>query len=325
MWQKIISIIENNERFVLSSHINPDCDALGSELALAEYLRSLGKTVSIINTDSTAANYRFLDPKQRIDQFSEKRHTRIIKKADVIIVLDASGGWERLGGVGKWLARAEAIKLCIDHHPDATDFVDVAVVDTEASATSELIYELIVAMGGSLSKHIAQALYAAIVTDTGSFRFPKTSPRTHRITAELLAAGADPMYIYRQIYEQNLLEAVQLKGHIMASIQTAANGQIAYYGVSQNTLKQFNVKTSELDGVASLGQLIGGVRVTIFCMELPQDRVKISLRSDGTVTVNQIAFDYGGGGHPSAAGAIGEGSLAGIMAELVAKVEPLLP
>lgn len=325
LWQKIISIIENNERFVLSSHINPDCDALGSELALAEHLRSLGKTVNILNTDTAAANYRFLDPKQRIQQYSEKRHTRLIKKAEVIIVLDASGGWERLGTVGKALARAEAIKLCIDHHPDATDFVDVAVIDTDASATGELVYDLILAMGGSLSKHIAQALYAAIVTDTGSFRFPKTSPRTHRITAELLAADADPMYIYRQIYEQNLLENIQLKGHIMASIQTAADGQVAYYGVSQNTLKQFDVKTSELDGVASIGQLIGGVRVTIFCMELPQDRVKISLRSDGTVAINQIASYYGGGGHPSAAGAIAEGSLAGILAELVAKVEPILP
>jgi len=324
LWQKIISIIENNERFVLSSHINPDCDALGSELALAEQLRSLGKTVNIINTDPVAANYLFLDRKQRIQQYSEKRHSRIIKKAEVVIVLDASGGWERLGAVGKALAQAEAIKLCIDHHPDATDFVDVAVVDTEASATGELIYDLIMAMGGSLSNNIAQSLYAAIVTDTGSFRFPKTSPRTHRITAELLVAGADPMYIYRQIYEQNLLETIQLKGHIMASIRTAANGQIAYYGVSQNTLKQFDVKTSELDGVASLGQLIGGVRVTIYCMELPQERVKISLRSDGTVTINQIAFGYGGGGHPSAAGAIAEGHLAEVMAEIIAKVEHLL-
>ena len=170
LWQKIISIIENNERFVLSSHINPDCDALGSELALAEQLRSLGKTVNIINTDPVAANYRFLDRKQRIQQYSEKRHSRIIKKAEVVIVLDASGGWERLGAVGKALAQAEAIKLCIDHHPDATDFVDVAVVDTEASATGELIYDLIMAMGGSLSNNIAQSLYAAIVTDTGSGR-----------------------------------------------------------------------------------------------------------------------------------------------------------
>ncbi|MCB0210847.1 MAG: bifunctional oligoribonuclease/PAP phosphatase NrnA [Anaerolineae bacterium] len=323
MWQKIISIIENNKNFVLSSHMNPDCDALGSELALAEHLRTLGKTVTIINTDPVASNFRFLDPKQRINQFSESRHARIIKKADVVIVLDASGSWKRLGIIGKSLEKADAVKLCIDHHPDPTDFVDLAVVDTDASATGELIYDLIMTMGGTISKIIAQALYAAIITDTGSFRFPKTSPRTHRIAAELLAAGADSMAIYRQIYEQNPLGAIQAQGRIMESIRLAADGQIAFYGVTQATLHQFGIKSAELDGVASLGQMIGGVRVTVYCMELSQERTKISLRSDGTVLINTIAAEYGGGGHPSAAGAIAEGPLDSVLAEVVGKVERL--
>jgi phosphoesterase RecJ-like protein len=324
LWQKIIRIIQDNQTFVITSHVNPDCDALGSELVLAEHLRKLGKKVTIINSDPIPAAYRFLDLQGLIRRYSPTRHSSIIRKAEVIIVLDASGGWERIGPVGEILAQTKAIKICIDHHPEATDFVDVAVIDTNAAATAELIYDLLLAMGGSLSESMAQSLYAAIMTDTGSFRFPKTNPRTHRIAAELLAAGVNPLEIYSQIYEQNSLPQVRLKGHVIDSIKTEANGQIAYYGLNQNTLKAYGVKASELDGFASLGQEIGGVRVVIFCMERSKGRVKISLRSDGTVAVNQIAAEYNGGGHPSAAGAIVEGKLDEVMAETVEKVKSLL-
>lgn len=324
MWQEIITAIQQHTRFIISSHINPDCDALGSELALAEHLERLGKKPTIINTDPTSANYRFLDPKRRVKQYSQKKHAKLIDQADVIIVVDASGGWDRLGAVGPVLGQTEALKLCIDHHPDATDFVDLAVVDTDSAATAELILDLIAHMGQPLTLTMAQALYAAIITDTGNFRFPKTSPRTHRLTATLLEAGADPLHIYRQIHEQNRLGAVQVKGQIMESIQTSAHGQLAYYSVSQATLKKFKAKTSDLDGVATLGQMIGGVRVSVFCSEVSNGRVKISLRSDGSLRINQIAVEYGGGGHPSAAGAIVPGKLEVVLAEVIGKVEALL-
>ena len=233
-------------------------------MALAEHLNNLGKQVSIINSDPIPEAYRFLDLKKVIKRYAFKKHAAVINKADIIFVLDASGGWERLGAVGKALEQAQALKICIDHHPDATDFVDVAIIDTDAAATAELIYNLLLAMNGSLSNNMAQALYAAILTDTGSFRFPKTSVQTHHITADLLAAGVDPLHIYSQIYEQDSLGAVQLRGHVLESIETAANGQIAYYGLRQSTLKSYGVKASELDGFASLGQQIKGVRVVIF-------------------------------------------------------------
>jgi phosphoesterase RecJ-like protein len=293
-------------------------------LALAEHLEALGKRVSIINSDAVPALYRFLDTQHRFKRFTPKKHNSLIQEAEVIIVLDASGGWERLGPVGQALNQAAGVKLCIDHHPDGSDFVDIAVIDTEAAATGELIYALIMAMSGSISKDMAQALYAALLTDTGSFRFPKTSPQTHHIAAGLLAAGVDPLYIYRRVYEQNSAGSVRLKGQVMASIQTAANGQVAYYGLGKDVLKHYKVKVSELDGIASLGQQIAGVRVSIFCMEASRGRVKISLRSDGSAAINQLALAYGGGGHPSAAGAIVQGKLDQIMAELVVKATALV-
>lgn len=324
MWQKIIATIQHYSTFVITSHLSPDCDALGSELALAEHLNNLGKTVTILNSDPVPAAFRFLDPQRVIKKYSAAKHDGLIKKAQVIIVLDASGGWKRIGRVGEVLAHAKAVKICIDHHPDATDFVDIAVVDTDAAATGELIYDLIMAMGGPLSPTIAHSLYAALVTDTGSFRFPKTSPRTHQITAGLLEAGAQPYYIYRQLYEQYPLPRVRLKGHVLDSIKTEAEGQIAYYGLDQATLKAYKVKTSELDGFASLGQEIGGVRVVVFCLQSSKSKVKISLRSDGTIEINQLAVVYGGGGHASAAGAVVAGKLNDVMAEVVEKVKMLL-
>lgn len=324
LWQQIIPIIEQNTNFIITSHLNPDCDALGSELALAEHLQNLGKKVLILNSDPTPQPYRFLDPQHMIKKYVPARHACIIKKAEVIIVVDASGGWKRVGSVGEALAQTQAITVCIDHHPDPTDFVKTAVVDTTAAATAELIFDLIEATQGIISSQIAQALYAGIITDTGNFRFPKTSARTHHITAKLLEAGIDPLIIYRQIYEKYPLGRVRLKGHVIDSIKTTAHGQLAYYGLDQATLKAYKVKTSELDGFASLGQEIGGVRVVVFCLQSSKSKVKISLRSDGSVAINQLAAAYGGGGHPSAAGATVAGSLEEILADVVDKAKSLL-
>lgn len=325
LWQKIIQLIKDHQTFIITSHTNPDCDALGSELALADHLRRLGKQVTVINSDPVPTPFRFLDRKQgTIKRYSQSRHQALINQADLIFVLDASGGWERVGPVGQVLKQAKATKICIDHHPDTIDFVDIAVVDTDAAATAELIHSLLLAMNARLTPEMAQSLYAALVTDTGSFRFPKTSPRTHHVAAELLAAGADPSFIYSQLYEQYPLGRVRLKGQVINAIKTAANGQIAYYGLDRNTLKAYGVKVSDLDGFASLGQEIGGVRVTIFCLESSRTRVKISLRSNGTVAINQIAADYNGGGHPSAAGAVVTGKLDAVMTEVVEKAKKLL-
>ncbi|MDX1523099.1 MAG: DHH family phosphoesterase, partial [Anaerolineae bacterium] len=148
MWHDIIPIIQNNQRFVITSHVNPDCDALGSELALAELLRELGKQVSIINSDPVPSAYKFLDPRRKISRFSPKKHLAVINEAQVICVLDASGSWQRTGPVGDVLKQAQAIKICIDHHPDPADFVDLAVIDTGVSATAELIFDLLQTMGG---------------------------------------------------------------------------------------------------------------------------------------------------------------------------------
>ncbi len=330
MWSEVYRLISEKQHILITTHTNPDLDALGSELALDEYLTSLGKEVSILNSDSVPRPLRFVDPDRRLRTFSPRRHQPIIERAEIIFVLDASGGWERVGRIGQALAdRAKqpqggATVICIDHHPDPVDFAHLAVVSPDAAATAELIFDLITKSGGALTPSISRWLYLAILTDTGSFRFPKTSLQTHRIAACLIEAGADPMQLYRQVYEQHPLGTVRLKGHVLNSIQVGGGGQLAWYALSLDTLKAYDVKAAELDGFPGLGMQIGGVRVSLLCVEMPKGRVKVSLRSDGSLAVNQLAAQLDGGGHPSAAGAIVDGDLVRVTAQLVANIEALL-
>lgn len=330
MWSEVIRLINERQRFILTTHANPDLDALGSELALDEYLRWLGKEVSILNSDARPSQFRFADPERRLQTFSPGRHRHKIEQAQVIFVLDTSGGWERVGRIGAALAarantpQDRATVICIDHHPDPVDFAHLAVVDVDAAATAELVFALITQAGGRLTPSIARWLYLAILTDTGSFRYPKTSLQTHRIAARLIEAGADPVQLYNQVYEQYPLGLVRLKGHVLNSLQVGAQGQMAWYALDRATLKAYGVSQADLDGFPGLGMQIRGVRVSLLCVEMTRGRVKVSLRSDGSLPINGLAVQMGGGGHPSAAGATVPGDLAEVTARVVADVEAML-
>lgn len=313
MWTPIIDLINSHHHFIISSHINPDCDALGSELALGRTLQTMGKQVTILNTDPVPKGYRFLDPEKLILTYSKNAHDDLISQADAIIVVDASGGWQRLGRVGNQLATLNVSSICIDHHPDGQPFTTVSHVDPTAAAAAELIFDLIATMGVSLTYPIAEALYAGIITDSGNFRFSSTSMRTHQIAAQLLQAGVKPNQLYSLIYQQHSLLKIQLKGYVLQHITLHAGGQIAASTITLDLLKEYQTSSSELDNFSGLAQQIRGVRVAIFGIELPRNRVKISWRSDGSVPVNKVAAQFGGGGHVPAAGATVHGSLDEVM------------
>ncbi|RME40420.1 MAG: hypothetical protein D6796_17220 [Caldilineae bacterium] len=239
-------------------------------------------------------------------------------------MLDVSGGWQRLGCVGEALSAAGKFSICIDHHPTGDPFTDLHHIDPQAAATGELIFDLIGAMGGDLTPPIAEALFTAIATDTGYFRFSSTRPRTHQIVARLLAHGVEPARIYRLLYEQQSLARMHLKGHMLQNISLAANGQIAWVGLSQAVLRRFGVSHLDLDGFSGLPLQIGGVKISIFLVELPEGKVKISFRSDGEIAVNRLAVQLGGGGHVPAAGATVPGELAAVTERVVAEAVEFL-
>jgi bifunctional oligoribonuclease and PAP phosphatase NrnA len=320
----VLNALKSFQRFVISSHQHPDCDALGSELAMADLLAGMGKKAVILNSDPMPEAFRFLDVKKRIKTFSPKRHAAVISQAEAIIVVDSAGNWDRLGRIGSFLALSAKPVITIDHHPDNNVGDSAAIIDTEASATAEIICELFKELHLALDLPTANALYAGIITDSGNFRYPKTTARTHRITAELLTAGVIPYKIYRQIYQQYPANWVRLKGSVLANMQLSAGGSLAWSVLRQEDLHAFHIRVDDLDGFASLAMDIAGVRLALFGVELPRQRLKISLRSDGTVPVDGIAHRWGGGGHPSASGATLSGEVPALLEELVPALEALL-
>ena len=226
MWSQVIELIKQHKHFLLTAHTNPDLDAIGSELALDYCLRQMGKECVILNSDAAPPTTRFIDPENRVRVFRSRRDGKWVARAELVFLLDVSGGWSRVGRISDTLASNGATVVRIDHHSDPVSFADVEIVDEDAAATGEMIYHLIQELGGTLSVGAAEALYAAILTDTGSFRYPKTSPDTHRIVADLLQRGVNPTRIYRQVIrtESGELDSAERSRHGVVSAESVWEG-----------------------------------------------------------------------------------------------------
>ncbi len=295
-------VVDDNMKFVLTTHVNPDADGLGSELALNRFLAKIKKESVILNHSETPSNHIFMDYDNEIKKFDPDKDGRLILDADVLIAVDMNNP-SRLRSLEKYFMESTARKIIIDHHLEAQDFVDFQLIDLDSPATAEIVYKCLMAYDpGLMDKGIAEALYAAIMTDTGSFRFPRTDGDLHRITAHLLDLGVDPTYVYNNFYEQNSIGRTRLLGEVLSGIQLAYDGRLAYFSITQEQLRRHHVVPDETEQFANYAGAISGVVASIFFMELPEG-VKISFRSKGDVPVNELAKLYGGGGHKNASGA----------------------
>lgn len=298
----VLPYLRNHRKYVLTTHVNPDGDGLGCEIALAEWLVQEGKQVSILNASATPGFYLFLDPHRRIQQFDETRDQRTIGEADIIFVLDTNHP-ERLRAMQSPVLRSSAAKICIDHHLDAAPFAREYLLDEDATSTGEILYRLLLRLNGKkLSPLIAQALYCAIMTDTGSFRYPRVDPEIHAIVAHLIEMGADPVAIYTKIYEQWSVGRIRLLGETLASLTTVSGGRLAHVTVTQEALKKTGTTEVDTDNFTTYPMSVEGVQVGILFLEM-QKEVKISFRSKGDLRINELAKEFGGNGHKNAAGA----------------------
>jgi len=298
----VLSLCAGHRRFVLTTHINPDGDGLGSEIALAEWLRSQGKEVHILNNDATPQVYRFLDAGQNLLlRYQPGDHAGLIAGAEVIMVLDTNHPG-RLESLETAVMQSRARRICIDHHLDPSDFADLYVVDQSASSTGEIAYRLLKEAGQPITSTIATALYCAIVTDTGSFRYSNVDPELHRIVADLIGAGADPAFIYRQVYEQWTPGRIRLLGETLATLKTEYDGALAHVTIDQTMLRRTGTHESDTDTFTVYPMSVQGVEAAILFLELG-DGVKMSLRSRNDIPVNELAQEFGGNGHKNAAGA----------------------
>lgn len=320
MWDDVTTLIHQHDRFVLTTHERPDGDAVGCELALAAFLKQLGKEVAIVNNDPITDMLEFLDPHGSVRVYHPDRDQTTLDNADVVFVLDASEGWSRLGELGKVIQKIPVKTICLDHHPDDGAFADVAVIDAQAGATGELVFELLDHMGGRLTYDIAVALYVAIVTDTGSFRFNKTSSRTHYITARLLETGVVPHYVYSSLYEQRPLGHLLLQSQLLSHLTLAYGGRLAWSKVTREMLERYDVERRDITHLVDMGLSVAGVEVSVLFSERRNGQVRLNLRSKGQVAINDIAQQLGGGGHPFAAAAQVDGPLEAAIQQVLEKV-----
>jgi len=303
--------IQQHQNFILTTHVNPDGDGLGSQIALARYLRSAAggkKTVHILNSSPTPHNYAFLDPREEIEVYSSRRHDHLVSEAQVVFIVDISD-WERLRELGQVIRPMAIRKICIDHHPMDKKFGDVDLINPKASSTGEIIFELLEGLGATLDAKSAEALYTALLTDTGGFRFSNTSAFTHKVVARLIEAGASPQMIYENVYESQSPAKIRLFARALGSLKFEFQGKLVWFAISQAMLRETGAQPRDTEGFADYPRSIEGVELSLMFLETEAGKVKVSFRSKGQHVINGLANRFGGGGHAFAAGALIEGPL----------------
>ena len=297
-YSALLNLFNRYNDFALSTHIHPDGDAIGSELALYRFLTKLGKSVKMFNTDPVPRNYQFLPDWEHI------KGIRALStyQPEVLIVLDAS----TLERIGKTLAEAllPTHKLVnIDHHATAEAFGDINLIMPSASSTSEIVYKLIKAHQTPIDKASALCLYTGLMFDTGCFRYSNTTPETHRIAAELMEIGEFvPDEVYRNVYEQFPAAKIRLSSEIFRTLRLTDDGKIASVYATQEMFRKTRATPDAVQGIVNQIQAIAGVEIALCVSEMNDHTTKVSLRSRGRVDVSQLAAEFEGGGHARAAG-----------------------
>jgi phosphoesterase RecJ-like protein len=301
-FDKLADIIINNQSFLITTHVNPDADAIGSEIAFYKLTNLLGKKSRIINHSSTPYNLKFLDADDVIEKYDEVMHKNVFDDSDVLVALDFNRV-DRIVSMQKGFSESTKLKICIDHHQDPEDFVNYFFIDTEYAATGHILFDFIKNTEiVKINKEIADPLYAAIMTDTGSFRFERTSSHLHRIAAELLDCGVNPTEIYDKLYDESKLSKIKLLGRCLDSLQLIANNRIGYMIITQKDFSETSAMESDTENFVNIILSIEGVKLGLLFIEL-KNGFKVSFRSKGNLPVNKLAAIFGGGGHINAAGA----------------------
>jgi phosphoesterase RecJ-like protein len=304
---RIADALDGARTVALSTHINADGDGCGSESALARLLAQRGVASRIVNPTPWPAMFDFLLGDAAVD--ASAKGARALAGIDALVVLDISDV-KRLGTLADAVRALRVPRLVIDHHvPHDEPAGDVMLSDTTAAATGELVFDVAEVLGLEITTPIARSLYAALVTDTGGFRFSNTSPRCLAIAARLLAAGVDPEEMYTRIYASVPLGRVRLLRDALDSLESDPALGITWISLPAGALERHEVRSEELDGLAEHARSVAGTRMALFFRDLGHGQVKVSFRSTGAVDVNRFARRFGGGGHAKAAGALIPGTL----------------
>jgi phosphoesterase RecJ-like protein len=318
-FERIGTVLREHQHFAILSHVRPDGDALGSQLALALSLEQLSKHVRVWNEDGMLEKYSFLP---RAELLTKPPATA--DHVDVAIALDTAIQ-NRLGTAFAAIGSAK-IWINIDHHRSNPGYGDLVIVDASAPATGEIIFSLIKSQGLPFTHDIAENLYAAISTDTGSFQYPNTSARTFEIAAELVRAGGlDVGKISRQLYENYPRRRLELLRELLRTMRFTVSDRVASFSLSLKTAADLGVLPEDNEGLIDHLRAVRGVIVAVFFEELADGKVRVSMRSkDESVDVCAICQKFGGGGHTLAAGARVRGSLPEVEEKVLEEIRDVL-
>ncbi len=307
-WPRFVEIVGAHQKFLLTSHIRPDCDALGSELGMAGVLNALGKDVLIVNGQETPPNLAFIDPAKRIRVIDKDIQQSELDDVEVLIVLDTSA-WAQLGPMGKVLRETSAKKLVVDHHVSEDDLGAEPFKNTDAEATGRLVAEAAAHLGVALTPEIAAPLFAAVSTDTGWFRFSSATGDTYRLAGELIDAGASAAGVYRELYERDSIGRVRLRGVILTRLQVDLGGRLAHTYILKEDFAKVGALPSDTEDLVNLALEIDGTEAAVIFIGQMDGGFKVSFRSRCELDCSQVAGQFGGGGHKAAAGAMVNGAL----------------
>ena len=296
--------LRDHQRFAVLSHVRPDGDALGSQLALALSLQELGKTVRVWNEDGMLEKYSFLPHAELLTKPPATK-----EDVDLVVALDTAVQ-TRLGTALDAVGSAK-MTINIDHHPSNPAYGDLVYVDPASPATGQILFELIADQKLPLTKEIAENLYVAISTDTGSFQYPNTTARTFEIAAELIRTGVDVGRVSQLLYENYPRRRIELLRELLGTMRFEGKGRVASFSLSLEMAKRLGVLPEDNEGLIDHLRAIRGVIVAVFFEELPDGKVRVSMRSKSEkADVCAICMKFGGGGHTLAAGARVRGTLA---------------
>ncbi len=299
--RKFYEVIEKGEHILILPHILPDGDTIGSSLALFLALKKMGKTPYILLPDEIPYNLRFLPVRYIIKEISKAL------TPDIVISIDCSD-LDRLGIRSQYI-RNEGLSINIDHHITNTLFADLNIVEDAASATGEIVYALIKEMDVEMDAEMATCLYTAISTDTGSFKYSNTTPKTHEIAADLLGKGIVLNDITTEVYQNKPPYQVKLLSAVLSTLEFHYDGHVAILLVTENILGDSGASPADTDGLIEYARDIKGVEVGILLKELKPGEIKVGLRSKYQVDVSKVAGAFGGGGHSKASGCTIYGSI----------------
>lgn len=317
--QRALDKIRSANRIVLTTHVNADGDGVGSEIAVASWLRASGREVWIVNPTRYPRTFEFmLDDTELVVSVTDPFVQEVTARADLTIVLDTSE-YQRIGRVKQLTDHLP--KVVIDHHvPGSAPIKGTILRDASASATGELVFDLIEASGDTWTRASRLGVYVAILTDTGGFRFANSTPHAHRVVASMIEGGVSPEDVQSRVYGSSPLRRFQLLAASLDQMDTDEEAGIAWMTVPRDVHEQVGATAEDIDGFVDYPRNVAGTRVALLFRETGSGGIKVSFRSSSDVDVNEIAKQFGGGGHVRASGALVSGSLEDVRRRVIAAV-----